>query len=533
MTTSPWRVAGYLLEQPLGRGAQARVWRGRVRRTGDAVAIKLVPVHGREQRDAARAEAAALTGLDHPHLVHLHEAVPCGPGLALVLDLAAGGSLAELLAARGRLSAGEVVTTIAPIGAALAYAHNAGVVHGDVSAANIVFTDIGLPLLADLGVSRLAGDEGGAGDAGPLRCTPAYVDPAVAAGGVPAPASDVFMLAGVALHALTGAPPWPAPTAAQAYAAAARGEVGDLAGRLRGAEVPAGVADVVAAGLQPDPARRPTAAEFALDLRHATEPVAVELGAGRARPPAGDPGRDERGPEALLTYGHRVPPPAPARARARRGRPGALGSRWRLAGSAGLLAALVAGLLWWGHGPGQPDHPADAPRPAPAGAPAATGGHATREPAPVAPVGAAGPSRAVGVRTPQPAPPPAALDAVAARRVLAGLDAVRARAYVRRDPTLLDRVYASARLRRQDTAQLRAIVPAGCGLAGVHNRYRDVTVVARDADRVTLRARVVLHASRLLCSGRAAGRARAGRPERLRIVLLRVDGRYLIAALGR
>jgi hypothetical protein len=97
----------------------------------------------------------------------------------------------------------------------------------------------------------------------------------------------------------------------------------------------------------------------------------------------------------------------------------------------------------------------------------------------------------------------------------------------------LDRVYASARLRRQDAAQLRAIVPAGCGLVGVHTRYRHVTVVTRRADRVTLRAQATLPASRLLCSGRPAGQAPAGAPTQLRIVLRRVDGRYLIAALRR
>lgn len=528
MTTSPWRVAGYRLEQPLGRGAHARVWQGRVRRTGDAVAIKLVPVHGREQRDAARAEAAVLTGLDHPHLVHLHEAVPCGPGLALVLDRAAGGSLAELLAARGRLSAGEVVTTIAPIGAALAYAHNAGVVHGDVSAANIVFTGIGLPLLADLGVSRLVGDADGDG---PTCCTPAYIDPAVAAGGLPSPASDVFMLAGVALHALTGAPPWPASTAAQACAAAARGEIGNVVQLLRAAAVPEPVAEVVAAALQLDQTRRPTAAEFALDLRHAAEPVAVELGAGRARPAADDPDRDDGAPESLLTYGHRVPPPAPARAR--NWRPGPLSPKGRLAGLAGVLAALVVAVLWWAHGPGQPDHQAAAPRPAPAGALATASGSATREQAPASPVDATGPSRAVDARMPEQAPPPAAFDDAAARRVLAGLDAVRARAYAHRDPSLFDRVYATARLRRQDAAQLRAIVPAGCGLAGVHTRYRHVSVVTRRADRVEVRAQAALQASRLLCAGRPAGQAPAGRPTRLHIVLQRVEGRYLIAALRR
>src|SRR5438309_584724 len=80
-------------------------------------------------------------------------------GAVLVLDLADGGSLAELLAVRGRLTPGEVITAVSPVAAAVAYLHAAEIVHGDVSPANILFTPGGVPLLADLGVARLTGDE--------------------------------------------------------------------------------------------------------------------------------------------------------------------------------------------------------------------------------------------------------------------------------------------------------------------------------------------------------------------------------------
>ena len=189
-----------------------------------------------------------LSALDHPHLMKLHEVRPVDDAIVLVLDLAAAGSLATLLARRGRLTVGETVTALAPIGGALAYAHNAGVVHGDVSSANILFTEVGLPLLADLGVARLLGD------AAPVRTTPSYADPAVAAGGVPAPASDVFMLGAVALHALTGSPPWPGDDAAEVLElAATTGVEPDFAGRLDAAGVPAEVAAIVLRALRLDP----------------------------------------------------------------------------------------------------------------------------------------------------------------------------------------------------------------------------------------------------------------------------------------
>jgi hypothetical protein len=534
-----WRVPGYLLDEPLGAGADARVWRGRVRRGGDPVAIKLLPVLGRDQLAAARAEAAVLIGLDHPHLVHLHEAVPCAQGLALVLDLADGGSLAGLLQRRGRLTPGEVVAALAPIGAALAYAHNAGVVHGDVSAANVLFTAAGLPLLADLGIARLAdastGEVGDDDPNAPARSTPAYIDPVVAAGGVPAASSDVFMLAAVALHALTGRPPWPGVTAGAALAAAATGELGDVTARLRAAGVPEPVATVLRGGLEHDPARRPTAAEFALDLRHAAEPAPVELRAGRARHRA----EDSRGASAMLTYGHRVPPPARAPAWTWRSRAGSRAVR--LAVSALVLSGVGGGVLWWVSG-GHDDAvaPLAQARPAasgparPAAGPAGstTAGRAvaaaTAELAatsgPAAETGGAGPARALaGSR----------LDAAQAAQVLRSLDALRARAYAERDPSLLAQVYTAGPLLTQDSAQLRSIVPSGCGLDGATTSYTRVVVTDRSPGEVTLRARAALHASRLRCAGKPAGQAPGAGPRTLRIEL-RSDGTsYRIGGLER
>src|SRR5690348_3264154 len=101
-----WRVRGYVLEQMLGRGGSGEVWRARIAATGERVALKRLPVSDAEQLQRAHAEAAKLAVLEHPHLVRLHALVAdtgsAGPAAVLVLDLADGGSLADLLAVRGR-----------------------------------------------------------------------------------------------------------------------------------------------------------------------------------------------------------------------------------------------------------------------------------------------------------------------------------------------------------------------------------------------------------------------------------------------
>ncbi|UOY03017.1 serine/threonine-protein kinase [Blastococcus sp. PRF04-17] len=264
-------VPGYVLESLLGRGGSGEVWRAVPRRGGEPVAVKVL-VAGDPERQGR--EAALLGELDHPHLVRLIEVVhqPRRGGaarVALVLELLAGGSLAALLARRGRLRPGEVVTAIAPVAAALAHAHGHGVVHADLSPGNIVFTAEGRPVLTDLGVARVLG-EAAAGEV-----TPAYVDPTVARGGAPGPASDVFGIAAAAFHALTGIAPWNAATPADTLRVAAEGFVPDLAELAP--DAPLRLVEVILRGLAVDPHDRGSAAAFALDLRHACRPEPVRL----------------------------------------------------------------------------------------------------------------------------------------------------------------------------------------------------------------------------------------------------------------
>ncbi len=288
--------------------------------------------------------------------------------VVLVLDLAEEGSLADLLHRRTKLTAGEVVTALSPIGTALAYAHSNGIVHGDVSAANVLFTSIGLPLLADLGLARIIGDEG----APPVHSTPAYIDPAVANGYLPGTATDVFSLAAVAVHALRGRPLWPGSQATEMIdAAAAAHRQFDLDVLLPA--TPDSVRAVLARALDLVAQRRSTAAEFALDLRHSLTPIPVELRAGRVGRHAASSTAEVADAQAaaasdsvqsgLLTYGRQLPPFQPPSHRLRtlqlaRSRGSVRRSSRRRLGILALsLAAAVAitGLFVAGRRPGPPD----------------------------------------------------------------------------------------------------------------------------------------------------------------------------------
>lgn len=485
---TPLKLRGYTVERLLGSGGSGEVWQARIGTTGSRVALKRVPISDAEQLRRAQAEAALLAALEHPNLVRLHSLITLDDAAVLVLDLADGGSLAQLLAARGRLAVGEVITLVASIGAALAYLHEHAVVHGDVAAANILFTASGVPLLADVGVARLTGDDADA------EATPAYVDPAVAGGCVPGPPSDVFMLGAVALHALTGAPPWPDLDAEAALERAARGVLDDASDRLAAAGIGSATAAVVCRALSVDPQRRGTAGEFALDLRHSGEPIAIELGAGTARvePRLVTPGprhaarpavsrsvadvaSAELPPTRMVAPRPRPLIPRPAR---RRLRP-------RLVAAAGAVA--IAGMLAF------------------VATAFARGGH-----------GAASASAR-----------PSAVDWAA---VLADLDGLRAHAFATRNPRLLEQLYGSTALLVADTRLLESIVAPGCRLVGVRTRYAEVRAASHGPRRATVVALATLEPSRLRCPGHADRIAPGAGPTRLRLELRGSAGGIRIVA---
>jgi serine/threonine protein kinase len=172
-------LPGYDIEELVGFGGSGEVWRARDSSTGEVVALK------RLRGDATTAistqhlerEAALLATVRHDHIVTLRSVVPTSNGLVLVLDYAAGGSLAAVIGVRGRLSAGEVVTIGVPLAQALSDIHTRGLAHGDITPGNVLFDASGKPLLADLGVAILIGER-----AAPIGRTPGYADPAHARG---------------------------------------------------------------------------------------------------------------------------------------------------------------------------------------------------------------------------------------------------------------------------------------------------------------------------------------------------------------
>ena len=281
-------VPGYALEEFLGRGSSAVVWAGTSDASGERVAVKVFagdrpPALRGQVLAATRRELALSRRLDTTHVVRALESLELDDGrIALVLDLADAGSLRDVVTIRGALPLGEVVTAVTPLATALAELSAAGVVHGDVAPANVLFTDQGRPALADLSAAWLIDD----GWPETIVGTTGFVAPEVIAGRPPTPASDVWSLGALIWYARTGGGTPP-------------GWVGDLHWGHPPAEVTVGagsaedVTEAVGPELRPlllrlladDPDARPTAAEAALGIYRLAVPEPVVL-VGRHPDPA-------------------------------------------------------------------------------------------------------------------------------------------------------------------------------------------------------------------------------------------------------
>ncbi|XNZ01307.1 serine/threonine-protein kinase [Micrococcus luteus] len=325
----PPRVPGWAAVRRLGAGADAEVWEVEGA-AGERAALK-VPLPGGE--DSLLQETEALRHHRHRHLVAPLGQVQTDRGRGLLSELLPGGSLAALVRSGGPLPAARMRTAVVPVAQALQSLHAEGIVHGDVSPSNILFDVDGRPALADLGASRLLGGPSrGAGTPG--FAAPEVLDPDGVAGRPVSAGADVYSLGAVAWFALTGRAP---------------GALQDRAPLpVLVPEADAELGDLLDGCLDPDPARRPSAEEFAGAL-YATGPCEPVLLHASATPEVALVLPTVRSDDADCGRRGRLGRPRGPRGRSRalqRTAGRARGPRARLlAGACALAAALAAAAL--------------------------------------------------------------------------------------------------------------------------------------------------------------------------------------------
>ncbi len=482
----------------LGSGGQSQVWSGIDSSTGGPVAVKVLRL-GPEQQEAARGEAALLARIDDPHVVRLLRAESTADDqLALVLEHAPGGSLAALVAARGPLDPGEVVTALTPLATALADLHGRGLVHGDLSPANVLFTATGRPLLADLGVAGLLGVDPVA------HATPGYSDPSLVAGAALAPSSDVFSLGALAWFALTGRAPEPA---------------GERPPLLPVAPAtPPGLAALLERCLHTQPQERPSSAEVAMAAYAAVPATPIRL-------VPTDPYAE---PCEVVTHRLRrdaVAAPAPTPA-GRRRRPGLIACA--LVGAALVTALAVAAVLGWL--PGRPGESASAP--------------ALSDPTALSDSTALADSTALSDPSPVPSPvteEATPMAAAAADRgqdpasAVAALSQLRAEAFATGTPGPLHQanVAGSAAL-QVDLATLDRLDSRQVVLRGLAFDVLSTQVLTSTEYEAKLRVTIVSGAHEVVrrADGAVLSSVQADIPSTVEVSMRRVHGRWQVLAVG-
>jgi eukaryotic-like serine/threonine-protein kinase len=194
----------YRLLEPVGAGGMATVYRARDERLARDVAVKVIAE--RLARDPLfvrrfRREAQICGRLAHPNIVGILDAGVV-PTDFIVMELVEGLDAGTLLKRQDPLTAGESVHVLAQVSDALAYTHDQGVVHQDVSPHNILITSPGATAkLTDFGLASDSVDRAERQDTGG---TPGFIAPEVLRGESPTPRSDLFSLGVVARKLLAG-----------------------------------------------------------------------------------------------------------------------------------------------------------------------------------------------------------------------------------------------------------------------------------------------------------------------------------------
>ncbi|MFF0151489.1 serine/threonine-protein kinase [Micromonospora sp. NPDC005203] len=265
----------YRLLDQIGAGGMSVIWRARDEVLDRVVALKvLAPSLAADARfrGMVREEARAAAQLVHPHVTSVHDygetVAPDGSITSFVVMELLNGEELELRLTEGPLPWAEAVQVGAQVADALAAAHRLGIVHRDITPANVMMTGSGVKVL-DFGIATRIGAPDEDEDGGTFG-TPAYVAPERLDGAPAQPSTDVYSL-GVLLHeALTGRVPYPAETWEQLSAALANGPAPTLAELP---DLPPAVARICLRSLARNPADRPTARQVATTLRDQLVPA--------------------------------------------------------------------------------------------------------------------------------------------------------------------------------------------------------------------------------------------------------------------
>lgn len=249
----------YAVLSRIARGGMASVYLATDTRLDRPVAVKVMhPALADDPDYLARfhREARASARLSHPDIVAVYDQGEDAGHPFLVMEYVPGATLRDILRARTRLEVGESVGVMDHVLAALAVAHNAGIVHRDIKPENVLVTADGRVKVADFGLARsVSGHQLTLGD-GALLGTAAYLAPEQVTGAGADARTDVYAAGIVFFELLTGVAPFTGDTPLIVANRHVNEDVPPPSSLVDG--VPRALDDLVAAATAREPRDRPS-----------------------------------------------------------------------------------------------------------------------------------------------------------------------------------------------------------------------------------------------------------------------------------
>jgi len=227
MNTNSGLINRYEMQERLGQSSIAEVWKAFDTHVHRYVAIKIL--HANLQADPEfvtrfQREVQVIASLRHPNIVQYYDfSTSQLPGAAsvtayIVMDYIEGGTLASYIRNTSRegklLPLADIVRLFTSIAMAIDYAHQRGVIHGDIKPANILLDKqnislnlSGEPNVTDFGMDKMLGGVA-ASTSGSLNATALYISPEQVMGSPATASSDLYSLGIMLYEICTGTPPF-------------------------------------------------------------------------------------------------------------------------------------------------------------------------------------------------------------------------------------------------------------------------------------------------------------------------------------
>lgn len=208
----------YELDEIIGRGGMAEVWRARDTRLQRDVAIKRLRIDLASDNTFQarfRREAQSAAGLNHPNIVAVYdtgEEADAASGVMvpyIVMELIEGVTLREVLRGGRKIVPEKALEFTAGVLDALAYSHRAGIIHRDIKPANVMFTPPGTVKVMDFGIARAVADTSATmTQTAAVIGTAQYLSPEQARGHKVDNRSDIYAVGVLLYELLTSEPPF-------------------------------------------------------------------------------------------------------------------------------------------------------------------------------------------------------------------------------------------------------------------------------------------------------------------------------------